>query len=68
MVKKMLNLVPLWPPKIVIVVYPPPDCAVLPNHEVVEFQPRLVTTTSLGSVDYCYQTISPVPPVHLSKH
>ena len=34
--------------------YWPPVCEVCPNYEVVEFQPRTLTTPDLGSVAYCY--------------
>ena len=46
------------------VCYWPPICVVFLNHEVVVFQPRIVTTLDLGSFAYCcvaYLCIQPTP-------
>ena len=47
---------------VVVFVYRTPVRALLPNHEVVEFQPQSVTTPILGSVGYCYKYIIPILP------
>ena len=45
--------------------YWPPVYGVCPNCEVVEFQPRTLTTPDLGSVTYCYVHLlePPHPPL-----
>ena len=50
-----------------VVVYWPPVRAVLPNYEVVEFQPQSVTAPDLGYFVYWYVAI-PVPPFRPSIH
>ena len=45
-----------------VVVYRQPVCAVWPNHEVVDLQPRSVTTPNVGSVNFCSVSIITVPP------
>ena len=51
---------------VVVVVNWPPVIAAWPNHEVVDFLYRSVTTLNLVSVAYCYVAIIPVPPVRPS--
>ena len=41
-----------------------PGCVILPNYEVVEFQPWSCITTALDSVAYCYAHIT-LPPLLL---
>ena len=35
----------------------PPRCVVRPSHWVVVSQPRVGTTTALGSIAYCYVSV-----------
>ena len=49
--------------------YWPPVFEVSPNYEVVDFQPRKLTTTDLSSIAYCYVHLlnPPHPPLLLSN-
>ena len=47
----------------VVVVYQPPACVVWQNHEVLDFQPRSVTTLILGSIAY-FSNILFLPPLY----
>ena len=51
----------------VCVCYWPPVREIFPNHEVMIFQPRTLTTPDLGSVAYCYiaYLLNPSHPLFL---
>ena len=52
---------------VVDVVYWPQTRTVLPNYEVVYFQPQPLNTMRLVSVAYFYEDIIPVPHIRPSR-